>query len=77
MSTEINTLPEIFDTLFDAGFCVEIAEDHRMLFVTLTKSILHTQEVCDVLGWDWDTIPSNVKMTYMGHGVIVRDDCEA
>jgi len=74
---EISTLPEIAMELSLAGFSVEIAEDHSQLFVTLTSRILHTQEVCDVLGWDWDTIPANVKMTYMGPGVIIRDDCEA
>jgi len=73
----ISTLPEIAMELSLAGFSVEIAEDHSQLFVTLTSRILHTQEVCDVLGWDWDTIPANVKMTYMGPGVIIRDDCEA
>jgi len=73
----ISTLPEIAMELSLAGFSVEIAEDHSQIFVTLTSRILHTQEVCDVLGWDWDTIPANVKMTYMGPGVIIRDDCEA
>jgi hypothetical protein len=74
---EISTLPEIAMELSLAGFSVEIADDHSQIFVTLTSRILHTREICDVLGWDWDTIPSNIKMTYMGHGVIVRDDCEA
>ena len=74
---EISTLPEIAMELFLAGFSVEIAEDHSQLFVTLTSRILHTQEVCDVLGWDWETIPANVMMTYQGQGVIIRDDCEA
>ena len=74
---EISTLPEIAMELSLAGFSVEIAEDHSQLFVTLTSRILHTQEVCDVLGWDWETIPANVMMTYQGPGVIIRDDCEA
>ena len=77
MNDTINTLPEIAMELSLAGFSVEIAEDHSQIFVTKPERILHTQEVCDVLGWDWDTIPSNVKMTYQGPGVIIRDDCEA
>lgn len=77
MSDIINTLPEIAMELSMAGFSVEIAEDHSQLFVTLTSRILHTQEVCDALGWDWETIPANVMMTYQGQGVIIRDDCEA
>lgn len=76
MDTEINTLPEIAMELSLAGFSVEIAEDHSQIFVTKPERILHTQEVCDVLGWDWETIPANVMMTYQGQGVIIRDDCE-
>ena len=76
MSTEINTLPEIAMELSLAGFSVEIAEDHSQIFVTLKRRVT-MQEVCDVLGWDWETIPANVKMTYQGQGVIIRDDCEA
>ena len=76
MDTEINTLPEIAMELSLAGFSVEIAEDHSQIFVTKPERILHTQEVCDVLGWDWDTIPSTVKMTYMGHGVVIVDNVE-
>jgi hypothetical protein len=73
---EISTLPEIAMELFLAGFSVEIAEDHSQLFVTLTSRILHTQEVCDVLGWDWETIPANVKMMYQGQGVVIVDNVE-
>jgi len=76
MSTEINTLPEIAMELSLAGFSVEIAEDHSQIFVTLKRRVT-MQEVCDVLGWDWETIPANVKMTYQGQGVIIRDDCAA
>ena len=72
----INTLPEIAMELSLAGFSVEIAEDHSQIFVTLKRRVT-MQEVCDVLGWDWETIPANVKMTYQGQGVIIRDDCEA
>ena len=75
MSTEINTLPEIAMELSLAGFSVEIAEDHSQIFVTLKRRVT-MQEVCDVLGWDWETIPSNVKMTYMGHGVVIVDNVE-
>ena len=70
----INTLPEIAMELSLAGFSVEIAEDHSQIFVTLKRRVT-MQEVCDVLGWD--TIPANVKMTYQGQGVIIRDDCAA
>ena len=73
---EISTLPEIAMELSLAGFSVEIAEDHSQIFVTKPERILYTQEVCDVLGWDWETIPSNVKMTYMGHGVVIVDNVE-
>jgi len=72
----INTLPEIAMELSLAGFSVEIAEDHSQIFVTLKRRVT-MQEVCDVLGWDWETIPANVKMTYQGQGVIIRDDCAA
>ena len=74
---KINTLPEIAMELSLAGFSVGIAEDHSQIFVTKPERILYTQEVCDVLGWDWETIPANVMMTYQGQGVIIRDDCEA
>ncbi len=77
MNDTINTLPEIAMELSLAGFSVEIAEDHSQIFVTKPERILHTQEICDVLGWDWETIPANVKMTYQGQGVIIRDDCAA
>lgn len=71
----INTLPEIAETLYDKGFSIEIADDHSQIFVTLTSRILRTREVCDALGWEWDTIPSNVTMYYQRHGIIIRDDC--
>ena len=73
---EISTLPEIAMELSLAGFSVEIAEDHSQIFVTKPERILHTQEVCDVLGWDWETIPANVMMTYQGHGVVIVDNVE-
>lgn len=73
---EISTLPEIAMELSMAGFSVAIADDHSQIFVTKPERILHTREICDVLGWDWDTIPVNVKMTYMGHGVVIVDNVE-
>ena len=74
MDTEINTLPEIAMELMQAGFSVEIPDDHSHIFVTLTNRILHTREVLDVLGWEWDTIPGNVKMTYQWQGIVIVDD---
>lgn len=75
MDTDINTLPEIAMELMQAGFSVEIPDDHSHIFVALTSRILHTREVLDVLGWEWDTIPCNVRMTYQGMGVIIVDNC--
>ena len=77
MSNEINTLPEIAMELSLAGFSVEIAEDHSQIYVELSKRITHTREICDALGWDWYTIPANVRMLYRGQGVIIVDNCAA
>ena len=71
MSTEINTLPEIFDTLFDAGFCVDIADSHELLYVTLSKRNVSVQEVMSAM--HWDDIPSNVKLIRTPNGVIVEE----